>query len=110
MEKNLFKVKEGISFTITTKSENVEVLKEASKKYQVEIPDAKYIIICTDEQIDYYYELVGYGITKFAFGIPTDSLKDETYALMLLADNIDDMSWDDILESYLAEMGIDYEE
>lgn len=126
----LFTVDEGLSFTVTTRSKNVKVLKEASEKYHVDIPDAKYILVCNDEQIDYYHELVGYGVTEFAFGIPTDSLEDyselvgcgvttaspevsdrlKSLALTLLENNLDNMYWGNILEQYLCEMGIDYED
>lgn len=107
------KVQEGLAFISTTESKNVGVLKEASEKYHVDIPDAKYIIICTDEEIDCYHELVGYGMTEFAFGIPNDLQDDgdelRHLVMELLANNIDNMSWGDILESYLSELGIDYE-
>lgn len=108
-----FKVQEGLAFISTTERKNVSALKEASEKYHVDIPDAKYIIICTDEKIDCYYELVGYGMTEFAFGIPNNLQEDgdemRHLVMELLANNIDDMFWGDILESYLSELGIDYE-
>ena len=107
---NSLSIKEGLSFIVTIKSENIGVLREASKKYQVEIPDAKYIIIYTDEQIDYYYELEDGSLTESAFSILTDSPMDKNDALMILICNIDAMSWDKILEDYLAQLGIDYEE
>ncbi len=112
-EKTTFKVQEGLAFISTAESKNVSALKEASEKYHVDIPDAKYIIICTDEKIDCYYELVGYGMTEFAFGIPNNLQEDgdemRHLVMELLANNIDDMSWSGILESYLSDLGIGYE-
>jgi len=115
MEKqNLFNVKEGIAFAITTRCENIEELKEASKKYSVKLPDAKFVIIYTDGLFEFYYEFKGYGVTEFAFGLRESQIGNEDkirqFALTILADAIDVMSWSNILKTYLAEKGIDYEE
>ncbi len=117
MEKqNLFNVKEGIAFAITTRCENIEELKEASKKYSVKLPDVKFVIIYTDGIFEFYYEFKGYGVTEFAFGLRDPQIGNEDkdrirqFALTILADAIDVMSWNNILKIYLAEKGIDYEE
>ena len=106
-----FTVYEGLSFTVTTESKNIKILKRASKKYHVDIPNVQYFVVCTDDEIKYFFELDGY--IDYAFGIPTDSLKDrdrlKTLALMYLVNNLDNMPWSGILKNYLLEKGIDYE-
>lgn len=117
MEKrNLFKVEEGVVFIATTQCENIEELKEASEKYSVKLPDAKFIIIHAGGMFEFYYELKDYGVTEYAFGLPDQLAGDEDmdrirqFALIALANNIDNMSWSNILKMYLAEEGIDFEE
>lgn len=115
-KQNLFNVEEGVAFVVTTQSQNIEELRMASEKYSVKLPDAKFIIIHTGDMVEYYYELEGYGVTEYAFGLPdqqTDSEDAESirkFALITLANNVDNISWSDILKEYLAEEGIDYEE
>ena len=113
---NLFNVEEGVAFIVTTQSENIEELKEASEKYSVKLPDAKFIIIHAGDMFEFYYELKGYGVTEYAFGLPDqqtgndDMDRTRQFALIALANNIDEMSWSNILKMYLAEEGIDFEE
>lgn len=113
---NLFNVKEGVAFVVTTLSQNIEELRMASEKYSVKLPDAKFIIIHTDEMLEYYYELEEYGVTEYAFGLPCQQINNEEvdsireFALITLANNVDNISWSSILKEYLAEKGIDYEE
>ena len=117
MEKqNLFKVEEGAAFIVTTQSQNVEELRLASEKYSVKLPDAKFIIIHTGGMFEFYYELEGYGVTEYAFGLPDqqaqngDADRIREFALIALANNVNNMPWDSILKEYLGEKGIDYEE
>lgn len=113
---NLYNVKEGVAFVVTTQSQNIEELRMVSEKYSVKLPDAKFIIIHTGDMVEYYYELEGYRVTEYAFGLPnqqTDSEDAESireFVLITLANNVDNMSWSSILKEYLAEEGIDYEE
>lgn len=117
MEKrSLFNVEEGVAFVVTTQSENIEELKEASEKYSVNLPDARFIIIHTGGMFEFYYELKDYGVTEYAFGLPDQQTGNEDvdrirqFALIALANNIDNMSWSNILKQYLAEEGIDFDE
>lgn len=117
MEKqNIFNVEEGVAFVVTTQSENIVELRVASEKYSVNLPDAKFIIIHTNGVLDFYHELKDYGVTEFAFGIPNQQADIENmdgirqFALIALANNIDEMSWSNILKMYLAEKGIEFEE
>ena len=117
MEKrNLFNVVEGVAFVVTTQSENIEELKEASEKYSVKLPDAKFIIIHAGDMFEFYYELKGYGVTEYAFGLPDQQTGNEDvdrirqFALITLENSIDEMSWSNILKEYLAEEGIEFEE
>lgn len=113
---NLFNVKEGVAFVVTTQSQNIKELRLASEKYSVKLPGARFIIIHTGELLEYYYELMGYGVTEYAFGLPCQQTDNEDaesireFALITLANNVDNISWSSILKEYLAEEGIDYEE
>lgn len=117
MEKqNLFKVEEGAAFIVTTQSQNIEELRRASEKYSVKLPDAKFIIIHTGDMFEYYYELEGYGITEYAFGLPDqqaqneDAVRIREIVLTTLANNVKNMPWGNILKEYLGEEGINYED
>lgn len=117
MEKrNLFNVEEGVAFVVTTQSENIKELREASEKYSVNLPDARFIIIHTGDVFEFYYELKGGEVTEFALGLPDQQAGNEDvdrirqYALITLENSIDEMSWSNILKMYLAEEGIDFEE
>ena len=116
IQKNIFKVEEGAAFIVTTQSENVEELRLATEKYSVKLPDAKFIILHTGGMFEFYYELEGYGVTEYAFGLPdqqtqngdTDRIRE--IVLTTLANNVNNIPWDSILKEYLGEEGIDYEE
>lgn len=117
MEKrNLFNVEEGVAFVVTTQSENIKELKEASEKYSVNLPDARFIIIHTGDVFEFYYELKDDGVTEFALGLPDQQPDNEDvdrirqFALITLENSIDEMSWSNILKRYLAEEGIEFEE
>lgn len=115
IQKNIFKVEEGAAFIVTTQSQNVDELRLASEKYSVKLPDARFIIIHTKEMFEFYYELEGYGVTEYAFGLPDQQVQNgdadriREIALTTLANNVDNISWSSILKEYLAEKGIDYE-
>lgn len=115
IQKNIFKVEEGVAFIVTTQSKNIEELRLASEKYSVKLPDARFIIIHTKEMFEFYYELEGYGVTEYAFGLPDQQVQNgdadriREFALTTLANNVDNISWSSILKEYLAEKGIDYE-
>lgn len=116
------KVETGFAFIATTESRNIEVLRKAAEKYGVDIPDARFIMIynCDNGMLEYYHELENYCVTEFTFGVEGQGLgiargsedKEDIRkrAIALLANNIDNMDWSGILEAYLAEEGICYEE
>lgn len=118
------KVKEGMAFVVTTESDNIDVLREASEKYGVHIPDVKFIVVCYDDLFELYYELEGYGRTENAFACPWSSVNQANgfpencreqenarlNVMSIIAENMDNLYWGDILTEYLAEDGIDYEE
>lgn len=120
----LFKGKEGLSFVVTTESSNIDVLKETAEKYGVHIPNVRFIFICYDDAIEMYYELESYGRIEWAVrypwselnkanNLPEDSrdLESASYHLMpIIAANLNELHWGNILTGYLAEEGIDYEE
>lgn len=116
IQKNIFKVEEGVAFIVTTQSQNVDELRLASEKYSVKLPDAKFIIIHTGGMFEFYYELEGYGVTEYAFGLPDqqaqngDADRIREIALTTLANNVDNMPWGSILKEYLGEESIDYDE
>lgn len=117
-------VKEGKVFFVTVESKEIEELRKASEKYEIKIPDAKYMVTYCDGMFDIYYQLEDYGIVEWAFGGPESNVnqikglpmdyRDEenakSNALTLLMGNLDNMYWGDILSQYLAEEGIEYEE
>lgn len=119
-ESSLFRVVDGISFIVTTQSSNIDALREASKECEIPLPDARVIIIYSNEELQFYHELAGYGVTEFAFSLAVPELdlpddfksRDEIrkYALGIFANNIENMHWGNILKQYLGENGIDYEE
>jgi len=119
MDSNItFKVDEGMSFIATTGSSNIEELRKASEKYEVEFPDARIIIVYNNGCFECYHELKDYGITEYAFsvegqefGLSAHSEEDIRKCVMqILASNIDNMYWGRILKEYLEEEGIEYEE
>lgn len=120
----MLNTKEGRALVVTTASRNVQALRVASEKYSVKLPDAKYIIMYAGGQYEYYYELEGYGITEYAFGLLESCISQMTgqqaedendgtireHALLFLENNLDNMCWDNILAYYLGEEGIEYED
>lgn len=115
-----FRVEVGFSFVVTTK--NVRILQKATKEYGIDIPPAKIIIIyrCASGMLEYYIQLEGCNAIKYVFnaegekiGIAYGSEDEEDIghrAMDYLLFNLDYMGWDKILEKYLAEQGICYEE
>jgi len=119
-ERSLFRVEDGITFIVTIQSSSIDKLREASKKYKIPLPDARVIIIYSNGELQFYYELDGYPMTEFAFSfvvpeadLPKDfNSKDEIrkYALDFFWGNINYMCWRNILRQCLGENGIVYEE
>lgn len=84
-----FKVEEGMSFIAITGSSNIEELRKASEKYEVEIPDARIITIYNNGYFECYYELKDYGITEYAFSLEGQEtgLSADSYKKMCHADS-----------------------
>lgn len=106
-------IKYGKAFFVTVASNEIEELRNASKKYEVQIPDAEYMITYCDGVFELYYSLEYCGILEHVSICPESSisrLPNEEDALPLLMDNLDNVHWGNILSEYLPEDGIEYEE
>lgn len=109
-------VDQGMAFLIKIESSEIEELRNASKEYDIRIPDAEILITCHNGMVESYYSLKGYSRFVFAFGRPESSMRKlsnegraKEYAFDLLVDHSDYIDWKDILLKYLQEEGIEHE-
>lgn len=114
-------------FVITVGSDCIDVLKDASEKYRVHIPDAKFRVTFSDGVFEVYYGLMGCDRSEWAGWIPwvdmskagdtpietllevLDFMHLMKRAGQIVADSLNHLHWEDILTEYLSGKGIDHE-
>ncbi|MCM1222750.1 MAG: hypothetical protein NC548_50660 [Lachnospiraceae bacterium] len=98
-------------FVVTIKSNEIDALWRAQKRYGVKIPDIQFILFEMEKSGFVFMEMEGHdGDIKSTFSI--DKLKKNLGNKDIedtLKDIIDNIRWGDVIEEYLMEQGINYE-